>query len=83
MIDELALRVLRAVHAGMESAVGLSVALNESPDKIRRSLDNLLALGLVECGPDGATGLRSTEAAAHLMASGGPRSRRAPSARRR
>jgi hypothetical protein len=72
MIDELALRVLRAVHVGMESVVGLSVALNESPDKIRCSLDNLLALGLVECGPDGATGLRSTEAAARLMASGGP-----------
>lgn len=72
MIDELALRVLRAVHAGMESAVGLSVALNESPDRIRTSLDNLLALGLVESAPDRETGLRVTEAAAGLLASGGP-----------
>lgn len=72
MIDELALRVLRAVHTGMDSVVGLSVALNESPDKIRRSLDNLLALGLVACGPDGATGLRMTDAGASLVASGGP-----------
>jgi hypothetical protein len=72
VIDELTLRVLRAVHAGMESVGGLSVALNESPDKIRFSLDNLLALGLVECGPDGATDLRITKAAARLMSSGGP-----------
>lgn len=72
MIDELALRVLRAVHAGMDSVVGLSVAMNESPDKIRHSVDGLLALRLVECGPDRATGLRLTAAAAHLMESGGP-----------
>lgn len=72
MIDELALRVLRAVRAGMDSVVGLSVALSESPDDVRRSVDNLLALGLVERGPDGETGLRVTEAAAGLLASGGP-----------
>lgn len=72
MIDQLALRVLRAVDTGMESVIGLSVALTVSPEEIRRSVDNLLAQELLECGPDRATGLRVTETAARLIASDGP-----------
>jgi len=72
MIDQLALRVLRAVDTGMESVIGLSVALNATPEEVRRSVDNLLAQGLLECGPDRATGLRVTETAAPLIAPDGP-----------
>lgn len=72
MIDQLALRVMRAVETGMDSVLGLSVALNVAQEEVRRSVDALLALGLMECGPDGATGLRLTASAAPLLASGGP-----------
>jgi hypothetical protein len=72
VIDQLALRVLRAVDTGMESVIGLSVALNATPEEVRRSVDHLLAQRLLESGPDRATGLRVTETAARLIASDGP-----------
>lgn len=53
MDDDLSLRVMRAVDAGMTSVIGLAVALNSDVAAVRAAVDTLVVHGLLRF-PDGA-----------------------------
>lgn len=73
MDDDLSLRVMRAVDAGMTSVVGLAVALNSDISSVRGAVDTLVVHGLLRF-PDGADDeVALTGAGARVISSPGAR----------